>query len=56
MVQGCKDIPSGGETTDWSFPLPGDLARNTFRVMATTAASERVLSTDGHVVNTRREI
>jgi len=53
--KGVATFSSGGKTTDWSFQVSAcDLARNAYCVMATSAASERVFSMDGHVVNSRR--
>jgi len=53
----CKGVEiffSGGQEHRLEFPALSDLARNTLWEMGTSAASERVFSMAGHVVNSRR--
>jgi len=51
VVYGCNDIIKWWPVHRLKFPAFSDLAKNTFYVIATSAASEGVFSMDGHVVN-----
>jgi len=53
-VQGCRDIIQWWRDHRLKFPALSDLAGNTFCVMATSAASERVFNMTRNVVNSTR--
>jgi len=53
-VQGCSIIIQWRRDHGLEFPPLSDLARKTFWILATSVASERVFSMDGHVVNSKR--
>ena len=54
ILQQCSNILQQWRDLRLEFLVLSDLARNTFCVMATSAANEWVFSMDGHVMNSRR--
>jgi len=56
VVQRCNDVLQWWRDHRLEFPDPSDNARNTFCVVATIVASERVYNMAGHAVKSRRAI
>lgn len=52
-IAGVETFFGVGAIADWNFQFSVILQKNTFCVIATSAASERVFSIDDHVMNKR---